>query len=115
MRVLLLLGGGINQTRVCRRIFGLKILDRLKVGRVGHHFGEFLQLLELVQLCFLLVRDSSAHIRFSIPLVGCSVTLLGLGPKRTPRTKDRQSKNYSGQKLITINSRIPATFGWSHV
>src|SRR5437588_540141 len=66
MPVLLLLGGGINQARIRRRIFRLKILDRFKVGRVGHDFGELLQLLELIQLSFLLVRDSSAHKESSV-------------------------------------------------
>ena len=39
---LLLLGGGINQTRVRCRIFRLEILDRFKVGGIGHDFGELL-------------------------------------------------------------------------
>src|SRR6266568_6512354 len=94
MPILLLLGGGINQARVRRRIFRLKILDRFKVGRVGHDFGELLQLFELVQLRFFILGDSSAHNRSSILLIGCSVTLLGLSPKRTPRSKDRQSEIY---------------------
>src|SRR5713226_1482899 len=66
MGVLLLLSGGINQTRVGRSVFRLKILDRFKVGRVGHDFGELLQLLELIQLGFFLVSDSNAHNKSSV-------------------------------------------------
>ncbi len=61
MPILLLLSGGINQAWVRRRVFRLEIFDRFKIGRVGHDFGELLQLLELVQLRLLLFRDSSAH------------------------------------------------------
>src|SRR5437016_10813331 len=66
MRVLLLLRRGINQTRVRRRVLRFEILDRLKIGRVGHDFGKLLQLLELVRLRLLLIRDSSAHNRSSV-------------------------------------------------
>ena len=59
--VLLLLSRRVDQTRVGRRVFRLEILDRLKVGRVGDDLGEFLQLLELIQLRLLLVSDSGAH------------------------------------------------------
>src|SRR5438552_17160915 len=65
-RVLLLLGGGVNQTWVCRRIFRLKILDRFKVGRIGHDFGELFQLLELIKLRLFLFRDRSAHKESSV-------------------------------------------------
>src|SRR5437588_1345426 len=85
MPVLLLLGSGINQARIRRRIFRLKILDRFKVGRVGHDFGKLLQLLELIQLCLFLIRDSSAH----------KNPPFGLDPKRTPRLKHRQLKTYA--------------------
>ena len=70
MPVLLLLSGGINQTRVRRRILRLEILDRFKVRRVGHDFGKLLQLVELIQLRLFLVRDSSAHNRSSVFLWG---------------------------------------------
>src|SRR5947209_957289 len=64
--VLLLLGGGVNQAWVCRRIFRLKILDRFKVGGVGHDFGELFQLLELIKLRLFLFCDSSAHKESSV-------------------------------------------------
>ena len=57
MTVLLLLRRGVNQARIRRRILRLEILDRLEVARVGDDFGEFLQLLELIQLCFSLPRQ----------------------------------------------------------
>src|SRR5256885_3871588 len=68
--VLLFLGGCINQTRVRRRVLRLEFLHRVEVGRVGHDFGELLQLLELAQLRLFLVRDSSAHNRSSVFLWG---------------------------------------------
>src|SRR5438309_3643456 len=98
MPVLLLLGSGINQARIRRRIFRLKILDRFKVGRIGHDFGELLQLLELIQLCPFLVRDSSAH----------KNPPFGLDPKRTPRLKDRQLKNCRDQ-IFARSRAIRAT------
>ena len=72
-RVLFLLRCGINQTRIRRRVLRLKIFDRFKIGRVGDNLGELLQLIELVQLRFLLFSDSSAHnfplySRFSVNL-----------------------------------------------
>ncbi len=81
MSVLLLLGGRINQTRIRRCILRFKVLDRFKISRIGHDFGKLLQLLELIQLRFLLFRDSSAHFLGSFFL-----------QKRTPRIEDRQSQ-----------------------
>src|SRR6266550_5839667 len=63
MRVLWFLRGGINQARVRRRVLRLEILDRFKVGRVGHDLGEPLKLIELIQLCLAFLRfdNCSAH------------------------------------------------------
>src|SRR5204863_7192820 len=58
-----LLRGGVNQTRIRRRILRLKILDRFKVGGIGYDFGKFLQLLELIRFrfSFFLFSNSCAH------------------------------------------------------
>jgi hypothetical protein len=42
MAVLLLLRGGVNQTRVRRRVLRFEILDGLKVRRVSDNFGKLL-------------------------------------------------------------------------
>src|SRR5256885_15873228 len=81
MHVLVLLRRGVNQTRIGRRVLRLEVFDRFEIARVRDHDRELLQLLELAHLGFFLVRDSSAHNRFSILLFGCSVMLLGAGPK----------------------------------
>ena len=63
MRVRWFLRGGIHEARVRRRVLRLEILDRFEVGRIGHDFGKFLELFELIQFCFsfLLFSNSSAH------------------------------------------------------
>src|SRR5213596_1902977 len=61
MRILLFLGCSINQTWVRRRILRLELLHRFKVRGVGHDLGELLDLLELIQLCFLILCHSSTH------------------------------------------------------
>src|SRR6266516_4332442 len=61
MPVLLLVSGGINQARIRRGILWFEFLDRFEIGRVGNDFGKLLKLLELIQLCLFLLRDSSTH------------------------------------------------------
>ena len=61
VKIFFFLGGGIDQTRVCRRITRLKLLDRFEIARVGNDNGELLQLLKLAQLGFLFVGNSNAH------------------------------------------------------
>src|SRR5881394_424378 len=63
MAILLFLRGGIHQARVRRRVLRLEFLDRLKIRRVRDDFGELLDLLELIQLCFAFLRfdNCSAH------------------------------------------------------
>src|SRR5206468_7591667 len=66
MRVLWFLRGGIHETWVRCCVLRLEVLDRFKVGGVGHDFRELLQLLELIQFRFLFFGDSSAHGESSI-------------------------------------------------
>src|ERR1700736_5358425 len=103
MNVLVLLRCRVDQTGVSRRVLRFEILDRLEIARVRDNDRKLLQLLELAQLGFFLVRDSSAHDRSFILLIGCSVTLLGLSPKRTPRTQHRQSKSRAARTFVVIS------------
>src|SRR5256885_14413220 len=90
MRILLFLRSSIDQTWVCGCILRFEFLHRLKVSRVGDDFGEFFDLLELIQLRLLFLRNGSAHNRFLHVLERRNAfTWLG---KRTPRSSDRQSK-----------------------
>ena len=59
MIVLRLLRRRINQTRIRGRIPWLEIFDRLEVARVRDDHGKFLELLELTQLRFALLRFDS--------------------------------------------------------
>src|SRR5881398_4258466 len=80
--VLWFLRGGIHETWVRCCVLRLKVLDRFKVGGVGHDFRELLQLLELIQFRFLFFGDSSAHNESSI----------GVSRKTYASNKYRQSK-----------------------
>src|SRR5947207_11019023 len=82
MRVLLLLGRGINQTWIGRCILWFEFLDRFKIGCVGDDLSKFLDLIELVQLGLCFVSESCAHDYSSV----------WLHLNRTPQTKDRQLK-----------------------
>ena len=59
MSVLGLLRRGENQARIGRRILRFEIANRLEVPGVGDHFGELLQLLELIQFRFAFVSLKS--------------------------------------------------------
>src|SRR3984893_19336822 len=47
MKILLLLGGGVDQARVRRGVTRFEFLDRLKVARVGDDNGKLFELFEL--------------------------------------------------------------------
>src|SRR6185369_9480758 len=68
MRVLWFLRGGINQTRIRRRILRLEFLHGLKVRRVSNNFGKLLELIELIQFrfSFFIFSNSSVHNKFSV-------------------------------------------------
>src|SRR6266480_7877984 len=79
--------GGIHETWVRCCVLRLEVLDRFKVGGVGHDFRELLQLLELIQFRFLFFGDSSAHNESSIGV---------LAVKRTPQI------NIDNQKSVRM-------------
>src|SRR4030095_12882070 len=68
MRVLRFLRGGVNQTRIRRRILRLVFLSWLQVRGVSDNFGKLLQLLELIQFRsgLFVFSNSSAHNKFSV-------------------------------------------------
>src|SRR4029450_7158070 len=68
MRVLRFLRGGVNQTRIRRRLLRLEFLHGLKVRGVSDNFGKLLQLLELIQFRsgLFVFSNSSAHNKFSV-------------------------------------------------
>src|SRR5678815_3650434 len=83
MRVIGFLRRSVNEARIRRRVLWLELLDRFKIGRVGHDFRKLLQLLQLIQFCLglLLLNDSSAHDKSSLFLAKL---------KTYAGTKDRQ-------------------------
>src|SRR5947207_15933907 len=87
MLILLLLGRGINQTWICRRVLRLKVFYRFKIRRVGDDFCKLLELLKLIRFrsSFFLFSDSGAH--------NSSSVRLGSSPKRTPQDQDRQRQS----------------------
>src|SRR5215510_7252819 len=94
MRILRFLRGGVNQTRIRRRILRLEFLHGLKVRRVSDDFGKRLQLVELSQFrsSLFLFSNSSAH----------NNSPFGLCLERTPRLKNRQRQSLSsGPRVIS--------------
>src|SRR6187455_2442122 len=103
MPVLWFLGRGVNQAWVCRRVLWLELLDRLKIGRIGHDFRKLFQLLQLIQFCsgLLLLNDSSAHDNSSLFDLVQNVRL----NKRTTTKNSTRLRNY-GQHFRS-DSRPP--------
>ena len=60
MRIRWFLRGGVDEARVRRRVLRLEILDRFEVARIGHDYGKFLELFELIQFCFVFFSSATA-------------------------------------------------------
>src|SRR5438045_6091877 len=104
MAILLFLRGGIHQARIRSRILRFEFFDRLKIGRVRDDFGELLDVLELIQLCFAFLRfdNCSAH-DFSSALKSTPqskidnrkltpVATVSLSRRRRAKADDRRSR-----------------------
>ena len=52
MKILLLLGGRVNQARIRGRILRFEFPNRLEVAGIGHDLGKLLELLELSKASF---------------------------------------------------------------
>src|SRR5215831_18015737 len=101
MRILRFLRGGVNQTRIRRRILRLEFLHGLKVRRVSDDFGKLLQLVELSQFRYSLFLFSNSSAHNNSPFGLCN-SPFGLCLERTPRLKNRQRQSLSsGPRVIS--------------